>query len=1556
MSCVRPPLLKKPSRGFAWSCAACSRAQERLLEARHTPNVIDGRTPDATGAAAGAATAAAADDDELLDDDDEDGAGGDTGRTSPDQDEDAHPPATAEQQYQASLWPYRYLGIHCKVEDALDYDDRIYPRAATRVGPRHQAVVLPWPGRPVEYVMPPDIKKATRREARQNKEALAAYERERESRPKWIQDTPAGYIERGQDYDDDDERNTAYLLYKSPNAPPSVPPAEKPAAGAADADAGSADCKMDIDPPETKDAKTKKTPDISDEEIDQFMDKAVAKAAKLGVPPRSTNLHDVAADLLFHNNFNTDKALKELDRKKPDEFREPILNAAEYKRFEDAVTKFGSELHLVTRHVKTVFYGDIVRYYYAWKKSERGKIIWGNNASRKGKKEAKEAKKAEAAAANKIQDDVADDVDDSAFDTDKADALKRQFQCKFCSTKTSRQWRRAPAAVPTGVLAESLGGGSGRSSNRERSQNQNTQQYVAALCRRCSELWRRYAVQWEDVEALTAKVTNAGGRLVKRKLDDELMKEIAAAEEMIRLTEANFSALHQSTEPPRKRLKGQNGSAADKDADYNASDSASSSTYPASSSNNRRRDRERANAERAAAERDRSATAERASGGGRSNGSTPAVGGGRSSANAYSRTVAELLPEPKKLPCAVCLKTNLANEDQRVVCRDCRLTVHRSCYGVLDNRNPHKWLCDMCTNDRNPHMSINYNCVLCPVEHSKPAAGAQTSSSHSKRSDAQGRERDRIDREQAKKADEYYRKRQEELNKPVNPREALKRTADNNWIHVTCAVWTPEIKFGRARALEPAEGVASVPRARYDEQCKICKTKSTGACVSCNQCRAQFHVQCAHQAGYIFGFDLVPVKGSRRDQANIVTLNGVNGLLVPAIWCRDHIPLKSSAYLPYEKIDGSDMSGLQFYVENYKQADLALTGCARKANLLSIASKMSGSLVAGANSAAGRGSSPDQNTAPQSNGSNSRQGSVYLNGDFGSKLSAATATAVGAKKAVKDNKVCLTCGSDVSPKWHAIDKTQERELANGFYGKMGEEAQKFVAQRNYQCHKCKKTGRKPSPHSHDREMHDRAVHGLEHVHREQERAQEHELARGLVTEFTSHPHGGRPNPQASPHTQHHHHRSGSSQGHIAHSLTGTPSQSRETEHRSTVVKREEEPYSDDMQRLAPRYPPESDLSRPPPSQSQLHQAPPLLPAHQQPLPPPSQSLSQPQTPSQLPPRAPSSHHHNILHPVDHARPDPPQRSPYSHAQQLPASTHPPSSSGGPPTGLGSSRSPPDMAPRYWSSNMGSSGAAPPPPPPLPQQAPPPLTSIRPGSSRGTPSPHTMHSAPHMQQHHSPHSMSVPPRSSVSQQAPPAPVHPYSSSSYSDWRRPPTSSQAPPPPPPSSRREPLHSASTSNSFTHNHLRPPPLSGMQNSGSSGGEYMGQSVMNGRPPSPPRRSLGGPPPPLAHERNSRDPYGHSYGGHAPYGTSHGSSQHSPQMQSTSPHHPFAQMLHPQRSASSNASFMNAGLNTNNVTREDFTLRGPANNAAPPPPRPSEPRNGSSASSNPSLRNLLS
>ncbi len=607
MNCVKPPLLKKPSRGFAWSCAACSRAQERKLEARHTPNVSDHHHD--------------GEDDEAVDDEDEEMGGvdgvntGRTSRTSPAED-NPHPPPTAEQIYHASLWPYRYFGMHCKVEDALDLDDRIFPRASTRLGLRHQAIVPPWFGRPVEYVKPLEFKKSGKNNNKYTKEQQAALEAERiekERRPKWVQDEPPGYVERGGD-------ETSIVLYKPPE-----------------------DCGVRM----------------SSEALDDYMDTARSMAVSLGLPPRSTNLQDVARDCLFRKDFDPEKALEELTKTPKAEFKEPELTPAEQKKFEEGVAKFGSELHSVKKHVKTLKAATITRYYYTWKKTERGKPIWGNFSGRKGKKDAKKAE----AAANKLADDVADDHDDSAFDADKAKEKKRCFTCKFCGTKKSRKWRRAPAVAVTPLI--DIGGKNASKDKKE--------QYIQALCRRCAELWRRYAIQWEDVDELAKKVAQIGGRGWRRRVDEDLYRELLAVDEMVNSTRfpspdaaataspaPSLGGQAAAQEPPRKKLKS---SLADRDAERTPSESGSVSGFPASKKKEKVEKQQQ-----------------------------------------LAPPVPEI-PKPRTLPCAICRELEPLG-DQHLSCRECRLTVHRNCYGIVDNRAPGKWTCDMCLNDKNPQLSI----------------------------------------------------------------------------------------------------------------------------------------------------------------------------------------------------------------------------------------------------------------------------------------------------------------------------------------------------------------------------------------------------------------------------------------------------------------------------------------------------------------------------------------------------------------------------------------------------------------------------------------------------------------------------------------------------------------------------------------------------------------------------------------------------------------------------------------------------------------------------------
>ena len=953
MNCVRPPLLKKPARGFAWSCGPCSRKQEKKLEARNTPLVGE--------------RALEGDDDELLDEDEDDHGhlSNLTGGSSPaDPTADNGPrPATAEQLAQARLWPYRYLGIHCKVEDVLDYDDRIYPRASSRLGPRHQANVIVWHGRPLELVKPAEIKKkyvrgsSHKKDAKLSRETIAALDADklaRERRPKWVIDAPPGFVCRGEDHPNSDPENTAKICFRLPEV------GERSTRG-------------------VDDTSTHKPVSIQHEQIvDEYMENARKLAPSLGLAEYSTNFLDKALELLHSNNYSAGVALNQLrglDLRK--DLKEPRLSKDELKRFEEGVAKYGTNLYEVSRHVgKSQKHGEIVRFYYMWKKTERGKQIWGNFDGRKSKKQAKQLD-------STLVDDVADDFDDSAFDNEKAAIRKRGFECKFCSTRHSRQWRRAPGTAPgTTVPAEPNVKGSRDKAAR----------LMVALCQRCAGLWRKYAIQWENIDEVAKKVAQAGGRAWKRKMDEELLIELVNANEA--------SSVGMSTTAVAA-------------AASVGIDVASSLTITP----------------------EQEAARKKVKTGHEKEAQQPVV---NPIVEPPKKKVIEKPPEPplipeqpklKTLPCAICNEMEPLG-DEHFCCRHCRLTVHRNCYGIAEGRSASKWTCDMCSNDSTGQLSTSYECVLCPTQYTEIELMEPPKASHKKKSDRE-REKERLEKEMVSEATTQYIRKQEELGRPIHPREPLKRTSGNNWVHVVCAVWSPWVKFGNAMYLEPCEGLGSIPASKYQQTCKICKL-STGVCVTCHKCPATFHVTCAHQNGYSIGFDVTPVKSSRRDVINTVSLGSEAGNVEAVIFCKDHA-IKSIVHQMNELIESTNMNALQLFVRNFKQADLSLTGTARKAANInsctraavqltpttsvhrgSISNGISGGLVGATSAIRSTRASPTAVTVKSEEVDEDGDRILYLS---------------DSKMTEPVRKQCSSCGTESSPKWHRRLKNQPSRAA-----------------------------------------------------------------------------------------------------------------------------------------------------------------------------------------------------------------------------------------------------------------------------------------------------------------------------------------------------------------------------------------------------------------------------------------------------------------------------------------------------------------------------------------------
>ncbi|XP_060035068.1 protein Jade-1 isoform X2 [Erinaceus europaeus] len=141
--------------------------------------------------------------------------------------------------------------------------------------------------------------------------------------------------------------------------------------------------------------------------------------------------------------------------------------------------------------------------------------------------------------------------------------------------------------------------------------------------------------------------------------------------------------------------------------------------------------------------------------------------------------------------CDVCQSPEGEDGNEMVFCDKCNICVHQACYGILKVPEG-SWLCRTCA------LGVQPRCLLCPKK-----GGAM---------------------------------------KPTR--------SGTKWVHVSCALWIPEVSIGSPEKMEPITKVSHIPSSRWALLCSLCNDKF-GASIQCSvkNCRTAFHVTCAFDRG-----------------------------------------------------------------------------------------------------------------------------------------------------------------------------------------------------------------------------------------------------------------------------------------------------------------------------------------------------------------------------------------------------------------------------------------------------------------------------------------------------------------------------------------------------------------------------------------------------------------------------------------------------------------------------------------------------------------------------------
>ncbi|KAG7390037.1 hypothetical protein PHYPSEUDO_008999 [Phytophthora pseudosyringae] len=151
--------------------------------------------------------------------------------------------------------------------------------------------------------------------------------------------------------------------------------------------------------------------------------------------------------------------------------------------------------------------------------------------------------------------------------------------------------------------------------------------------------------------------------------------------------------------------------------------------------------------------------------------------------------------EDEEMWCRVCFSDQGFLDDPIVQCEKCSVAVHQYCYGIdAVPEGDEPWFCDFCAG---PNGSpADATCELCPLKRTK---------------------------------------------------SAFKKTVEDKWVHVVCALWAPGVQFSDVERMSGVKHVAAAVEEMKGSACALCEEE--GGCIKCMRggCSTYFHPLCGRE-------------------------------------------------------------------------------------------------------------------------------------------------------------------------------------------------------------------------------------------------------------------------------------------------------------------------------------------------------------------------------------------------------------------------------------------------------------------------------------------------------------------------------------------------------------------------------------------------------------------------------------------------------------------------------------------------------------------------------------